>query len=89
MAASAGPIDLSGAVWRKSAKSSPEGQNCVEVALNLQGFVAVRDSKHADGPTFALSRREWATFISSVKAGALTPRESALGSLPYQAPTRK
>jgi hypothetical protein len=72
MAASAGPIDLSGAIWRKSAKSSPEGQNCVEVALNLPGFVAVRDSKQPDGPTFAVSRREWATFITSMKTDALT-----------------
>ena len=72
MAASAAPIDLSGAVWRKSTRSSPEGQNCVEVALNLPGFVAVRDSKHPDGPTFALSRPEWATFITSIKADART-----------------
>jgi hypothetical protein len=72
MAASTGPIDLSGAVWRKSTRSSPEGQNCVEVAMNLPGFVAVRDSKHQDGPTFTISRREWATFITSMKADALT-----------------
>jgi hypothetical protein len=72
MAASAGPIDLSGAVWRKSARSSPEGQNCVEVTLNLSGFVAVRDSKHPDGPTLALSRHEWVSFITSMKADALT-----------------
>ena len=71
MAASAGPIDLSGAVWRKSARSSPEGQNCVEVAMNLPGFVAIRDSKHPDGPTLAVSRPEWATFITSIKADAL------------------
>jgi hypothetical protein len=72
MAASAAPIDLSGAVWRKSTRSSPEGQNCVEVAMNLPGIVAVRDSKHPDGPTFAVSRSEWATFITSMKADALT-----------------
>jgi hypothetical protein len=72
MAASAGPIDLSGAVWRKSARSSPEGQNCVEVALNLPGFVAVRDSKHPDGPTFAVGQPEWATFITSIKTDAVT-----------------
>ncbi|MGD0604059.1 MAG: DUF397 domain-containing protein [Streptosporangiaceae bacterium] len=65
-------MDLSGAVWRKSARSSPEGQNCVEVALNLPGFVAVRDSKHPDGPTFALSRRQWVSLITSIKADALT-----------------
>jgi hypothetical protein len=72
MAASAGPIDLSGAVWRKSARSSPEGQNCVEVAMNLPRFVAVRDSKHPDGLIIAVSCREWATFVTSMKADALT-----------------
>jgi hypothetical protein len=68
MAANTGPIDLSRAVWRKSTRSSAEGQNCVEVAMNLPGFVAVRDSKHADGPIIAVSRHEWANFITSVKA---------------------
>jgi hypothetical protein len=68
MAANPGPIDLSGAVWRKSTRSSAEGQNCVEVAINLPGFVAVRDSKHPDGPAITVSRHEWATFITSVKA---------------------
>jgi hypothetical protein len=74
MAASAGSIDLSGALWRKSTRSSSEGQNCVEVTMDLPGFVAIRDSKYPDGPAFAVSRREWITFITSVKAGALTTR---------------
>ena len=68
MAANTGPIDLSRAVWRKSTRSSAEGQNCVEVAINLPGFVAVRDSKHPEGSTIAVSRHEWATFITAVKA---------------------
>ena len=41
-------IDLSRAEWRKSSYSSQDG-NCVEVARNLPGLVAVRDSKHPDG----------------------------------------
>ena len=72
MATHAGPIDLSDAAWRKSSWSSPEGQNCVEVALNPPGFVAVRDSKHPDGPTFAVSPFEWAAFTALVKTGAFT-----------------
>lgn len=43
-------MDLSGAVWRKSSRSSGNGGQCVEVAMNLPGVVAVRDSKDPDGP---------------------------------------
>ena len=41
-------IDLSCAEWHKSSYSSQSG-NCVEVARNLPGLVAVRDSKAPDG----------------------------------------
>lgn len=69
MAPSAGPIDLSGAVWRKSTRSSPEGQNCVEVATNLPGIVAIRDSKHPDGPPLVVTPPNWTAFIGAMKAG--------------------
>jgi hypothetical protein len=42
--------DLTGAKWRKSSLSSGNGGQCVEVASNLPGLVAVRDSKDPDGP---------------------------------------
>ncbi len=70
MAPSAGPIDLSGAVWRKSTRSSPEGQNCVEVATNLPGIVAIRDSKRPAGPPLVVAPRDWAAFIGAVKASS-------------------
>ncbi len=69
MAPSAGPIDLSGAAWRKSTRSSAEGQNCVEVAAGLPGIVAVRDSKHPAGPPLIVDPRNWTAFIRAVKAG--------------------
>jgi hypothetical protein len=69
MAPSAGPIGLSGAVWRKSAWSSSEGQNCVEVAANLPGIVAVRDSAHPAGPALVVAPRNWMAFIRAVQAG--------------------
>ena len=38
-------MDLSRAKWRKASYSTGNGGNCVEVARNLPGAVAVRDSK--------------------------------------------
>jgi len=70
MAPSAGPIDLSGAAWRKSTRSSAQGQNCVEVAAGLPGIVAVRDSKHPAGPPLITTPRNWIAFIRTVKAGS-------------------
>jgi len=60
--------DLTGAVWRKSERSN-NGGNCVEVATNLPGIVAVRDSKDADGPALTVSPAEWSAFLAGVRAG--------------------
>jgi hypothetical protein len=60
--------DLSHAVWTKSSHSGPNG-NCVEVARNLPGIVAVRDSKNPDGSVLILTHREWMAFTAGV-AGA-------------------
>ncbi len=59
--------DLSRAVWRKSRRSQQSGA-CVEVARNLPGIVAVRDSKHRDGPVLTFAAHEWRSFISGIKA---------------------
>jgi hypothetical protein len=59
--------DLATAEWRKSSFSG--GGNCVEVARNLPGIVAVRDSKNPHGPALVISRAGWAAFTDSVKAG--------------------
>ncbi|MEU0516849.1 DUF397 domain-containing protein [Streptosporangium sp. NPDC006007] len=64
-------VDLSQAVWRKSSRSGDSGGNCVEVAGNLPGVVAVRDSKNPTGPALLLSPDAWESFISSLKSGKL------------------
>ncbi|SCF26814.1 protein of unknown function [Micromonospora echinospora] len=43
-------MDLTGAIWRKSSRSSGNGGDCVEVADNLAGVVGVRDRKDPHGP---------------------------------------
>ena len=61
--------DLSRAVWHKSTFSNGNGGNCVEVARNLPGIVAVRDSKHPDGPALIFTAGEWAAFVQRVRGG--------------------
>ncbi len=62
-------VDLSRAVWQKSTYSGSNGGQCVEVASNLPGVVAVRDSKDPDGPKLAFTADEWAAFTAGVKDG--------------------
>jgi hypothetical protein len=58
--------DLSRTLWHKSSHSSANGQ-CVEVARNLPGVVAIRDSKHPDGHVLVLTAGEWQAFLGDVK----------------------
>jgi hypothetical protein len=60
-------IDLSRAEWYKSSHSSQDG-NCVEVARNLPGLVAVRDSKEPDGAKLLVSHETWRVFIRGIHA---------------------
>jgi uncharacterized protein DUF397 len=61
-------MDLTSAEWHKSPYSS-NGGNCVEVARNLPGVVAVRDSKNPDGPALVLTADQWRAFVSEARAG--------------------
>ena len=59
-------IDLSRAEWRKSSYSGQSG-NCVEVARNLPGLVAVRDSEKPDGAKLVISRETWRVFLKGLR----------------------
>ncbi|MFR9778758.1 DUF397 domain-containing protein [Micromonospora sp. MS34] len=59
-------MDLTGARWRKSTRSNGSGGNCVEVADNLPGVVAVRDSKDPAGPVLAFEPDAWRAFVARV-----------------------
>ena len=62
-------MDLTRAQWRKSSYSNGNGGACVEVARDLPGVVAVRDSKDPGGPKLIFEPAQWRAFTSGVKAG--------------------
>jgi hypothetical protein len=62
--------DLTGAIWRKSTRSA-NGGDCVEVADNLPGIVAVRDGKNPDGPALVFTAAAWRRFVETIKADQL------------------
>jgi hypothetical protein len=56
-------------VWQKSRRSNPSG-NCVELAvLPTHGGVAVRNSRHRDGPVLVYTLDEIAAFLGGVLDG--------------------
>ncbi|MEU3457484.1 DUF397 domain-containing protein [Micromonospora sp. NPDC006766] len=60
--------ELTGAQWRKSTRSGDNNGACVEVADNLPGLVAVRDSKDPAGAILTFPPTAWITFIRSAKS---------------------
>jgi hypothetical protein len=60
--------DLSEAAWRK-ARASQNNGGCVEIADNLPGVIAVRDSKRPREGAHVVSRVVFASFIEHAKAG--------------------
>ena len=54
--------------WRKSSFSG-NGGNCVEVARNRPGVVAVRDSKDKRGPALGFTSGAWTAFVQAIKHG--------------------
>ncbi|WP_433599373.1 DUF397 domain-containing protein [Nocardia sp. CA-135953] len=61
-------VDLSGARWFKSTRSSGS-QDCVEVAHLGGGMVGVRDSKDPAGPALVFTPSEWDAFTAGVHDG--------------------
>jgi hypothetical protein len=63
------PADQLGvARWRKSQASNPSG-NCVEIAALQGGHVAVRNSRHPQGPALVYTSAEIAAFIAGIRNG--------------------
>ena len=59
---------LRGVQWRKSARSSAQG-NCVEAARLPGGGIAVRNSRDPQGPVLVFTKGEARAFVEGVKDG--------------------
>ncbi len=60
--------DLAQAAWRKATASQNNG-GCVEVADNLPGIIAIRDSKHPARGAHVVTETAFAEFIAAARAG--------------------
>lgn len=49
--------------WRKSTRSQPNGNDCVEVGFSANA-VGVRDTKNRAAGTLAFSGKAWAAFLA-------------------------
>ncbi|MCK1796140.1 DUF397 domain-containing protein [Streptomyces sp. XM4193] len=70
MSANRGPVSE----WWKSSHSTSAGGECLEWAPALArgaSSVAVRDSKHVDGPVLRFSQDEWVGFVCALKNDVL------------------
>jgi hypothetical protein len=60
-------------IFTKSSYSGGNaGQECVEVAVNIPGTVAVRDSKDPGGPILRFTPAAWADFHTALIQGEFT-----------------
>ena len=71
-------MDVTDVAWRTSSYSGSNGGTCVEVGTTGPA-VAVRDSKHPDGPQLAFTADNWKTFTDQLKATDGPARISARG----------
>jgi len=60
--------DLTQAAWRKASASQDNG-GCVEVAANLPGIVAIRDSKRVGDGVHVVGSAAFAEFLADARAG--------------------
>ena len=61
--------DLSRAEWRKAARSTSGNGGFVEIAGNLPGVTAIRDSKRPEGGAHVIKREAFAAFLAAIKDG--------------------
>ena len=68
-------MDLTGATWRRAASSDDADEASVEIAFvagSKEGsdqVIAMRDSRHPDGPVLIFTPDEWTAFTAGVQDG--------------------
>jgi hypothetical protein len=62
-------MDVISVAWRTSSYSGDNGGTCVEVGTTGPA-VAIRDSKHPNGPQLSFPAGTWQTFTNQLKASA-------------------
>jgi hypothetical protein len=60
--------ELAGVTWMKSRRSNSTG-NCVEMAKLANGSVAVRNSRHPEGPALIYTHAEIEALVLGAKDG--------------------
>ncbi|MBN1170607.1 MAG: DUF397 domain-containing protein [Micromonosporaceae bacterium] len=60
--------DAASVRWRKSTRSGPYSDNCVEIAT-IGVTVAVRDSLDPNGPVLQFSPDRWEAFVQDARLG--------------------
>ena len=60
--------ELTGICWQKSRRSNSQGA-CVELGGLAGGGIAIRNSRHPDGPALLCTRAEIRALIEGVKEG--------------------
>lgn len=57
-------LDLAGAEWL----SSSQGVGDVQIAF-VEGYIAMRDGRHPDGPALIFTPGEWRAFVLGARDG--------------------
>ncbi len=64
------PVDLTGAVWRRSTFADPgDTEPQVEIAMLDDGHVAMRTAGTDDGAVLVFTPAEWDAFVLGAKDG--------------------
>lgn len=57
-------LDLTNAEWQ----SSSQGTGDVQIAF-VEGYIAMRDGRHPDGPSLIFTPAEWRAFVLGARDG--------------------
>jgi hypothetical protein len=68
-------MDLTGATWRRASSNDDADEASVEIAFvagskeGSEQVIAMRDSRHPDGPVLIFTPDEWHAFTAGVQDG--------------------